>query len=810
VLRCGWLLALLSFGAVAHGQGLHWGVTVGFGGAYKESAWAPVFVDISNQGDSQGTLASQTGEISIPIVQMGRGGPQATLARGPSITYTAPVEVPRNSKKRYLLYLPPERVEKIYLRLGRTQYAQELSGAKVADRADKLIVVLGGDGGLLNFLEGAQAAPPATVMVKPEDYGGPGGAQQSGPAIRIGRAEWDSLPDSWLGWEGVDAVVLGDSGFGGASPEAVDALVRWVELGGTLIVPGGALAPGMAASPIGQMLPVNVQGTVAAPGLEALAAWASAAGGIEPGPVLLASGPMAKGASVLCGSQEGAGGALIVLRTVGAGRVAMAAFDYTSAPVKYWDGQTAMWQRLIAQAPAPPSLTEGGEQTMPYSREISLSDAATYTPAAALPPFWLLLGFLGAYIIVLVPVNYAVLKRWDRRELAWVTTPAIVIIITLGAYAVGYGMRGGEIILNRLAVIEAAPGAGLARGRGYVGLFSPGRASYQLLLKGTAASARSLSNEVAPTRGAATVIYGPEPKVADIGMNMWTSRAFCVEFLADLKGGVDGVVEYDGKDVRIQVENKTGYTLKRCRLVQGAGQGKKQDIRPGGRAEWAAGRLGAIGDRDRFSGGGPTQLDIAEGMEDLAIRSLFGARSSGRGGPISITSREPCLVAVIDQPVVPVELGGRKPQTNDLNILVARLPVRLASGRRIKVPKWMVAGRPIAADGTIGGGDPWDPALTIYQGSVIFEFRVPLGEKGGTARSLTLTATAGALAGVSVSALNTRLNAWEQLPATLPSVSFPNAADYMSRDGRVLVKIAAHADNVELSEVGIAGVVDTF
>ena len=54
LLRYGWwLIALIASGTVAQGQALTWSVTLGFGGAYKEGAWAPVFVDIANRGESQ-------------------------------------------------------------------------------------------------------------------------------------------------------------------------------------------------------------------------------------------------------------------------------------------------------------------------------------------------------------------------------------------------------------------------------------------------------------------------------------------------------------------------------------------------------------------------------------------------------------------------------------------------------------------------------------------------------------------------------------------------------------------------------------
>jgi hypothetical protein len=183
-LRWCWLLFLVCWGGAAQGQTLHWDATIGFGGAYKEGAWAPVFVDITNRGDSR------SGEILVPVMDYGPTGER------PAVTYTVPVESPRNSSKRYLLYVPPAHVEKVYLKLGRVQYEKELSNARAADRADSLVVVLGGERALLNFLQGGQAAPPSTIIAKEDAYGGPGGPRQTdGPVIQVGRAEW-----AWTRW----------------------------------------------------------------------------------------------------------------------------------------------------------------------------------------------------------------------------------------------------------------------------------------------------------------------------------------------------------------------------------------------------------------------------------------------------------------------------------------------------------------------------------------------------------------------------------------------------------------------------------
>ncbi len=800
LIGCAVAAALCS--PTAEAQSVEWEASLGFDGAWKQDTWTPVFVDVSNQGDSQ------TGEIYIPLIQ----------DRGPSarriLNYSLPVELPRNSKKRFVLNIRPEGTEKIYLRVGRQQMERDLTVPQWASADDTLVVVLGGERGLLNFLTGTPAAPRPDFV---PDYDerlfmrGPQAAASAAPSFHVGHARWDSLPDTWLGWDGVDVVILGDAGFAAASEGELDALLTWVHLGGTLVVPGGPLAPQMSVSPIGHLLPIEVRGTATAPHLGVLEAWTQHE--IERRSALVADGPVAEDARVLCGSSQDP---MIAIRQAGAGRIAMTTFDFTSAPVKYWDGQSAMWQRLLAEAPAPPSATSMGEHRAPYGYSMGLADAATYTPASALPPFWLLLGFLGAYIIVLVPVNYSLLKRLDRRELAWVTTPAIVLVFTLGAYAVGYGIRGGAVVLNRLAVIETAAEAPLAQGHGYVGIFSPKLTTYELLLGETAVGARDMTITSERARGPATVRYGASTVVSDIGMNMWTSRAFGVEFLLDLGGGVGGFLEWDGSDFRATVENNTGFELKECRIVRGNLQGEKRNIAPGGSTTWSFGKGTGVGDRDwhSFRTGLP-QADAAEGIADIAMRSLFGNMPHRPYGGAQASWSHPRVVALVEAPLMPVDLQRRGIKVNDVNLLVADLPIRVSPGRRIPVPHWLVAGRVVATDGSVGRGDPWQPQfLTIYEGSAVVEFRIPLSEGGGKAAGLTLSMQAGPRSGMggggTLSAYDFAAGEWRELSGVLGSVKFPKPVDFMSPDGRVLVKIEAPPDGLDIQEARLTAEVTAF
>lgn len=851
------LVACAAGGAWA--QSVRWEVTVGFGNTYKEGAWTPIFVDLANEG------TSQTGELVVPVSY---GRPAVRV-----INHAISVDLPRNSSKRYALYVTSEGLDEVYLNLaGARPQKRKLPPTREAASDDTLVVVVGGDPGLLNFLTGTQAAAGADwidrVTASSDPYGGYTSESPVEAQIQVGHAAWDGLPESWLGWDGVDAVILGDAGFAGASTAALDVLLRWVELGGTLIAPGGALSPEMAASPIANLLPIALTGTATLPDLVSLGQWAGQP--IDPRPVLVGKGALAPGAAVLCGSPDQP---VISIRSVGSGKVVFTTFDFGAAPVKYWDGQTAMWPRLLAQAPSPPSLAAGAEYVEAYHRyspEMDLRDAATYTPAAELPPIWLILGFLGAYIVVLVPVNYHLLKRFDRRELAWVTTPAIVVVFTLGAYALGYGIRGGEIVLNRLGVIEVAADTGLARGRGYVGLFSPGRAYYQLLLEESAAGARDLARGDERTRGVTTIYSGPTPSIDNVGMNMWTTRAFGVEFLADLQGGISGIVEYDAANgLRAKVKNDTGLRLKQCRIIRQYSQGNKKDISPGREVDLTFGH-GQPVDAGLYSHsrrGAPP--DVRDGMTNIAIAALFGDRQSQYGGPGPLAAApqaQPYFVALSDDPLVPVTLAGKRAAVNDRNIIIVRLPVQLTPGQRTSVPSSLISSRLIACDGRMSPLDPWGPGFTLEAGTALFEFRVPLGERGGRAGALSLLAPveyhpaqpsssaqagagmpagrrgggmrgggrggrvgrAGAASGTApqtapeaptpeaqgpglqVSAYNFARETWRPLSTAVQPMPFPDPVQSMSSDGRVLVRITVRSGDVTVRSLDLSADVRAF
>ena len=83
-----------------------------------------------------------------------------------------------------------------------------------------------------------------------------------------------------------------------------------------------------------------------------------------------------------------------------------------------------------------------------------LADAPFAIPQLDIPAFYVVALFLLAYIVVLVPVNYFVLKAKDKKEYAWLTTPAIVLVFSFGAYLIGYGFKGGRTLVVKAGLIR--------------------------------------------------------------------------------------------------------------------------------------------------------------------------------------------------------------------------------------------------------------------------------------------------------------------------------------------------------------------
>ncbi|MGH8874531.1 MAG: hypothetical protein ACRDVM_04685, partial [Acidimicrobiia bacterium] len=105
------------------------------------------------------------------------------------------------------------------------------------------------------------------------------------------------------------------------------------------------------------------------------------------------------------------------------------------------------WSQVIRDVPVVGPLGEARQ-----SLEAQLLQAASAGPNTGIPSLPWLLGAIVAFAVVVGPVNFAVLSRLRRRDLAWVTIPAISLL-AVGAFWVAGRQRLEAVILHHGTVV---------------------------------------------------------------------------------------------------------------------------------------------------------------------------------------------------------------------------------------------------------------------------------------------------------------------------------------------------------------------
>ncbi|MBS1723362.1 MAG: hypothetical protein JSS66_10460 [Armatimonadetes bacterium] len=234
-------------------------------------------------------------------------------------------------------------------------------------------------------------------------------------------------PERSVGYSSLDAVVLGD-GSERISDSAVRAIKRWVLEGGVLVMPGGAGAPWLRDERWEWARPVKVRQPVIVQDVAALAAFTSTplTGGItvmESDPTL-GSRTVAKAGAV----------PLIVRRQVGMGSVWFWAFDPFSAPLSTWDGRRVLVNTAVVAHDRSSDLLQTLVQRQGTSETVSGTNQEEDPFTARLPGSEKIVGILLLFFVVAVPMNFFALGRAGRKELAWVTLPALSLMFSYALY----------------------------------------------------------------------------------------------------------------------------------------------------------------------------------------------------------------------------------------------------------------------------------------------------------------------------------------------------------------------------------------
>lgn len=416
-------------------------VAAGLGGYYRQGHWTALRVNVSNAGESlDGALQVRTDAT---------GGLSST-------TYRTPLDLPEGARKQVFFYISLEnfaqdiRVE-VLNEADRVVERSDVS-LRLARSSDLLFVVV---------TESVFGAVDMTSLTP-----GTGNAHQTTWAV-------DHIPPSAEALAGLDVLLFHDVDTGSLTTEQVTAIRRWVAGGGHLIVTGGDAWQRTTAGLL-DMLPMIPRGTVQAESLVPLADFLRRAPGPLDESLTVTDNEPRPGTRVLLDLY---GVPLLVRHSVGTGTVDFVAADPNTEPLRSWAGKADLWYALTATTGQRPSWSRGFSDWS-LGREATLTTSST-----VLPTFFQLCGFLVLYIVLIGPVNYLVLKQFNRRELAWITIPVLIVVFSVLAYQVGFNLRGNTPTVNRLSVVEVWPGEDDAQVSALVGIQSPRRSDYDIAVE---------------------------------------------------------------------------------------------------------------------------------------------------------------------------------------------------------------------------------------------------------------------------------------------------------------------------------------
>lgn len=411
----------------------------GFDGRFRDSEWMPVIVEVRNDGDAM------TGQLVVR---------PETSGAGVTNRFSAPVELPNGASQTITLYVT----------------ARSFASQVRVELIDNEGVVIAAEPLQIRALQ------PSDRLYAVVTQSAAGSVDMSGATIGNGAAyqtNWRiaDIPDYAAALRSVDMILFSDVDTSGLSSAQRAALEQWVIAGGHLVVTGGAAWEATADQLI-DLLPMEPSGTQTASDLLALANWLQEGQSALEGDTVLTTGTLRDDARVLVAQDDMP---LVVRRPYGAGTVDYLTSDPNTTPLRGWQGLNHLWVALATTVEPEPSWANG------FSNWEYATSAVEILPGYNLLPDVIpLCGFLGLYIALIGPINYFILARLNRRELAWFTIPLLIIAFSVMAWVLGFNLRGTEATISRISLVRAWPQSEYATVDGLLGLLSPRRTQYDL------------------------------------------------------------------------------------------------------------------------------------------------------------------------------------------------------------------------------------------------------------------------------------------------------------------------------------------
>ncbi|MYE88108.1 hypothetical protein F4X33_03835 [Candidatus Poribacteria bacterium] len=503
-------------------------VELGFDRVYKRERWAPLQVVVtSHNEDFNGEIRVKVRNIfSDELIQ----------------TYVIPLSLTRTDRQRRVIHVfLPGVSSQLSIKLvshdEQVRVPQELTPELPKSLADLMILALTPSRDLLSRWDGKQI----------DD-------KENGHTF-VAYTDFKGLPVHWKGYDSVDFFVIRGVSLveRRISKRQQQALLDWIQRGGTLLVSGGADLRQLRGSFLEMFLPValgDLRRVTQLP--ESMQRFGFAADS----PFDLIEFKSKPGTIPLVGDGDQI---YIAKRVLGGGQIISLGFDYNAPPFSDSPGAEAFWKWLLgAEARTPRHAEARYEADRRHDEKIQTILAAV--PSAKAPLIGLLLVFLIVYVL-----GFGVLIWWggtDKFRLYWVGGIALAVLFLCGVI-LPRQFVASPVSVNRFSILSVYPSTNRAHLQTYIGIIAAASVETSIQFQEGAL--------IRPLTGTATpplqLVQPAGPKDSSIlrqaALDPWVTRTYFAEAFIDFPVHLT----WERGATTDQIEHRLPYTLENAWLI---------------------------------------------------------------------------------------------------------------------------------------------------------------------------------------------------------------------------------------------------
>ncbi|MFO0904712.1 MAG: hypothetical protein U0939_17025 [Pirellulales bacterium] len=311
-------------------------------------------------------------------------------------------------------------------------------------------------------------------------------------------ADATELPERWIGWEGVDAVLLSTSAptFVEQLPDkAFQALDQWLRLGGRMVWSVGARGDAVFGGE-SRFQAWNPGTFVEVGSLRRTSALESYAGAAQRLELSDGRGRDQRVAMTQLddvrgrieapeGGLSGGDHPIVVRYPIGLGQATLVTLDIDQPPLSDWSGRTRVLSRILQRGRE--RAKEAGSDQMGQVSHLGFDDltgqlrgALDQYAGVTVVAFSWVATLLVVYVLLIGPGDYFFVRLIGRPHWTWLTLAATIAVFVVVAYALSARWKEPRLRMNSVQIVDYDADSQLERGTGWFNLYSPRSDRYAL------------------------------------------------------------------------------------------------------------------------------------------------------------------------------------------------------------------------------------------------------------------------------------------------------------------------------------------